>query len=131
MIRLLLSLLLCYSLSAEGQQNNQYIFRHIDQGDGLLHNSVFAITQDQQGFMWIGTPNGLQRYDGLRFKNYEKELMPLSYSTPIKNIYADNANNIWITTTQLARINTIKNSATVYDEKNLLKKPGEKFVAYH
>jgi ligand-binding sensor domain-containing protein len=130
MIRLLLSLLLCYSLSAEGQQNNQYIFRHIDQGDGLLHNSVFAITQDQQGFMWIGTPNGLQRYDGLRFKNYEKELMPLSYSTPIKNIYADNANNIWITTTQLARINTIKNSATVYDEKNLLKKPGEKFVAY-
>jgi ligand-binding sensor domain-containing protein len=130
MIRLLLSLLLCYPLFAEAQPNNQYIFRHIDQRDGLLHNSVFAITQDQQGFIWIGTPNGLQRYDGLRFKNYEKELMPLSYSIPIKNIYADHANNIWITTNQLGCINTIKNSATVSDENNLLKNPEEKFVAY-
>ncbi|KAA9035491.1 hypothetical protein FW778_21265 [Ginsengibacter hankyongi] len=130
MIRLLLSALLCYSLPAQAQQNNQYIFRHIDQRDGLLHNSVFAITQDQQGFMWIGTPNGLQRYDGLRFKNYERELTSLSYAIPIKNIYADNENNIWVTTTQVARINTLKNNATVYNEKDLLKKPGEKFVAY-
>ena len=130
MFRLLLSILICYSLPAEAQQNNQYIFRHIDQRDGLLHNSVFAITQDQQGFMWIGTPNGLQRYDGLRFKNYERELMSLSYSIPIKNIYADNENNIWITTTQLARINTIKNNAAVYNERDLLKQPGEMFVAY-
>ena len=109
MIRLLLSVLLCYSLPAQAQQNNQFIFRHIDQQDGLLHNSVFAITQDQQGFMWIGTPNGLQRYDGLRFKNYERELTSLSYSIPIKNIYADNENNIWVTTTKLARIKNIKN----------------------
>ncbi len=130
MIRLLLSILICYSLPTEAQQNNQYIFRHIDQRDGLLHNSVFAITQDPQGFMWIGTPNGLQRYDGLRFKNYERELVPLSYSVPIKNIYADNENSIWVTTTQLARINTTKNSAKVYDENELLKNSGEKFVAY-
>jgi ligand-binding sensor domain-containing protein len=80
MIRLLLSILLCYCLIVKAQPNSQYIFRHIDQQDGLLHNSVYAIIQDQQGFMWIGTSNGLQRYDGLRFKNYEKELMKLSYS---------------------------------------------------
>ena len=74
MIRLCLFFLFFYPLFTEAQQHNEYIFRHIDQRDGLLHNVVFAMTQDSNGFMWISTANGLQRYDGLRFKNYEKEL---------------------------------------------------------
>jgi ligand-binding sensor domain-containing protein len=130
MIRLLLSILLCYCLIVKAQPNSQYIFRHIDQQDGLLHNSVYAIIQDQQGFMWIGTSNGLQRYDGLRFKNYEKELMKLSYSIPIKNIYDDKQNNLWVTSTQLAKINISKDSAVIYEENDLLKDPEEKFVTY-
>ncbi|TXI33753.1 MAG: hybrid sensor histidine kinase/response regulator [Niabella sp.] len=37
---------------------------------GLPSYSVISITQDKKGFMWLGTSNGLSRYDGVRFKNY-------------------------------------------------------------
>ena len=52
-----------------------YHFRHIDYADGLLNNSVLAITQDKAGFMWIGSTKGLQRYDGLRFVKYGNEVV--------------------------------------------------------
>ena len=38
-------------------------FEHLSVQDGLPHNTVFAITQDQRGFMWFGTADGLSRYD--------------------------------------------------------------------
>jgi ligand-binding sensor domain-containing protein len=129
MIRLLFYIVFFYSSTAVAQQNG-YLFRHIDQLDGLLHNSVFAIAQDSKGFMWISTANGLQRYDGFRFKNYEKELKTLPYSTPIKNIYQDEEKNIWITNSRLASINSIKNTATVYDEATYFKNSADKFVTY-
>src|ERR1700730_9134583 len=56
--------------TAYAQSNNKYIFRHIDQSDGLLHNRVFSIVQDRRVFMWIMNPSVLQRYDGSRFVNY-------------------------------------------------------------
>jgi ligand-binding sensor domain-containing protein len=130
MIRLLLSILTCYCLSATAQQNNEFLFRHIDQRDGLLHNSIFSITQDSKGFMWISTFNGLQRYDGLRFKNYEKELKKFSYTIPIKNIYEDKEKNIWVSGSQVACINTVKNTAISYNKSGSLKDPEEKFVIY-
>ena len=38
-------------------------FEHISTRQGLSHSTVYAITQDQRGFMWIGTREGLNRYD--------------------------------------------------------------------
>lgn len=57
-----------------GQQYPGYLFRHIGQTDGLLTSGITSITQDKRGFIWIGTLNGLQRYDGTRFLNYREEL---------------------------------------------------------
>jgi ligand-binding sensor domain-containing protein/two-component sensor histidine kinase len=48
----------------------KYIFRHIDNTNGLLSNDVFSFAQDSKGYMWIGTAKGLQRYDGLRFVHF-------------------------------------------------------------
>jgi hypothetical protein len=45
----------------------KYNFRNIDNNNGLNSNDVNAITQDRNGYIWIGTEKGLQRYDGLRF----------------------------------------------------------------
>lgn len=56
--------------SLHAQYNNKYIFRHLDQTDGLLHTMVKGIGQDTDGYMWILTWNGLQRFDGSRFVNY-------------------------------------------------------------
>jgi ligand-binding sensor domain-containing protein/two-component sensor histidine kinase len=59
-------------LIAKGQLS-QYRFTHIATEDGLAHSSVNHITQDNKGFIWIATHNGLQRYDGYRFFNYHFE----------------------------------------------------------
>ena len=65
-ISLLLGLFLAISVSAK--INSQFI--HYEMNDGLSRNMVAAITQDQMGFMWFGTRNGLNRFDGHNFKIY-------------------------------------------------------------
>ena len=130
MLRLLLLFLLSFPSFVKAQQNNQYTFRHIDEHNGLLNNSVYSIMQDHLGYMWIGTPNGLQRFDGLRFKNYEKQLQALSYSIPIKSIYEDTENNVWVTSSDIACLNTLKNTAKVYNGDSFLKNSEEVFVTY-
>ncbi|MDE5636951.1 MAG: response regulator [Alistipes sp.] len=46
----------------------QYVFRSFDSDDGLAHNTVLAIIQDRTGFMWFGTKDGLNRYDGIEIR---------------------------------------------------------------
>ncbi len=41
--------------------------------DGLSHNTVLSMVQDQQGFLWIGTVDGLNRYDGYDFVVYRHD----------------------------------------------------------
>lgn len=84
--------------SANAQQNLSYYFRRITHADGLLHNQVFGITQDRKGFLWIATTNGLQRYDGSRFRWYPDFLCnPYDEVTYRSEIYADQHNDqLWI-----------------------------------
>lgn len=46
------------------------LFNHLSMENGLSQNSVMAITQDKNQFLWFGTRGGLNRYDGYRFKVY-------------------------------------------------------------
>ena len=57
--------------SALRLQAEQYPFRVYDQTAGLANPTVNAIETDAEGFLWIGTANGLFRYDGTRFRAYE------------------------------------------------------------
>ncbi len=68
--------------------------------DGLPHNNVRAIARDSSGFLWIGTWDGLSRFDGHEFKNYFHEPDD-STSIPyfsINDICVDRCNNLWIST---------------------------------
>ena len=47
-----------------------YYFTHLDNRNGLSENCVKSITQDRLGFVWLGTKNGLDRYDGRQLKHY-------------------------------------------------------------
>lgn len=49
-------------------------FRSLDSRDGLSNNGVLSITQDSQGFVWFGTQNGLNRFDGQNFRSYFGEI---------------------------------------------------------
>lgn len=46
----------------------RYGFRHYQVENGLSNNTVYCSLQDQQGFLWFGTKDGLNRFDGYRFK---------------------------------------------------------------
>ncbi|QJD80623.1 hybrid sensor histidine kinase/response regulator transcription factor [Spirosoma rhododendri] len=48
-------------------------FEHLGTEQGLSHNRVFSIYQDRKGFMWFGTGNGLNRYDGYSFTMYKPD----------------------------------------------------------
>ncbi len=48
----------------------QLAIRHYTQADGLPHNQVTSIHQDSKGYLWIGTYEGMSRFDGYRFGNY-------------------------------------------------------------
>ncbi|KAA6301639.1 MAG: Sensor histidine kinase TodS [Candidatus Ordinivivax streblomastigis] len=50
-----------------------FYFRSYQVEDGLSHNSVWAVMQDKKGFMWFGTSDGLNRFDGKSFKIYKRK----------------------------------------------------------
>lgn len=58
--------ILCCTLPAANSRDIS--FEHIDISNGLSQNTVQAIIQDREGFMWFGTKDGLNRFDGRHFK---------------------------------------------------------------
>ncbi len=75
-----------------------YSFEHLSQEQGLSYNTVTSFTQDKQGFLWIGTFDGLNRYDGVNFKIFRprtNDSTPQS-STQIRRLYTDKRGDIWI-----------------------------------
>ena len=73
-------------------------FEHLTTKDGLSNNNIKCLTQDKNGILWIGTINGLNRYDGYRFKKYytsESDTNSI-LQNDIKNIYCDSKNRLWL-----------------------------------
>ena len=66
--------------------------------NGLASNTVGAVIQDREGFMWLATDNGFQRYDGSSFITFrhEKDVPTSIPSTHILSIYMDRKKNIWL-----------------------------------
>lgn len=67
--------------------------------EGLMSNRVSSIHQDYQGYIWVGTHNGLHLYDGISFRVYADVDGPESLlSDYINVIFEDSLNNLWIGT---------------------------------
>jgi len=73
-------------------------FSHLTTDDGLAQNSISAILQDRRGFMWIGTQNGLSRFDGYRFITYQHDPdNPNSlHNNSVSSLIEDEQGHIWI-----------------------------------
>ncbi|MFZ4542894.1 MAG: two-component regulator propeller domain-containing protein [Saprospiraceae bacterium] len=68
--KILLYLIFIFELSATAIFSQSLVFSPLTIKEGLPHNSVHAVCQDQSGFMWFGTQGGLVRYDGYNFKTF-------------------------------------------------------------
>lgn len=92
---LFLYLFTCF-LTAE----NHLVFDQISMQHGLSQNTVRAILVDRKGFVWAGTVDGLNRYDGYHFINYKPQLgNPNSLvDHRIKDVFQDRDGYLWIKT---------------------------------
>ena len=66
--------------------------------NGLPQNTVQAITQTRDGYIWVGTQDGLARFDGVKFTIFGKENTPQFKSNDIGFLYEDRQANLWIAT---------------------------------
>ena len=79
---------------------NQPTIEHITSNNGLSHNTIRYMLQDKTGFLWFGTLNGLDRYDGLKIKNFKLDPsnMTTLSSEKIKELHQDSYGHIWVRT---------------------------------
>jgi ligand-binding sensor domain-containing protein/signal transduction histidine kinase len=66
--------------------------------NGLPQNSVIAMTQTRDGYLWVGTLNGLARFDGIRFTVFDENNTPGLNSSRIVKLFEDSQTNFWIGT---------------------------------
>ncbi len=79
-------------------QGNKYMFSSFDKRDGLSNNNINCFLRDSKGFVWIGTSDGLNRFDGYSFKlfNYDPDDPSTIRNSLINYLAEDYRNNIWI-----------------------------------
>lgn len=75
--------------------NPKYSFKHYNINTGLSQNTVFCIFQDSQGFMWFGTKDGLNRFDGTSFRIFK--FSPEGMNV-FNRIVEDRNKKIWVAT---------------------------------
>ncbi len=81
-------------------QNQQLHFDHLGTENGLSELNPNCILQDSRGFIWIGTADGLNRYDGYKFKVFRNDAKDTTSiaNNYIQDIIEDKDGNIWIAT---------------------------------
>lgn len=122
---LLTVLLLLLAMPGKARQT---AFRHLTVENGLSQNAVIAISQDSHGFLWMGTPNGLNRYDGYRIRQFQSrpnDSTTLSTSSVLAILH-DSRKDLWI---------GCFDGLNRYDERldrfNRIKSPIQKSVAFY
>src|SRR5687768_4376142 len=69
--RVALCFCLALPLALSAVNSPEFTSRTWQTGDGLPHNTVYAVAQTLDGYLWIGTHAGLARFDGIRFIVYD------------------------------------------------------------
>jgi ligand-binding sensor domain-containing protein/signal transduction histidine kinase len=93
-------LVLLFFIASKLAGQSSYYFRHLQVENGLSNNAVICCVQDQKGFLWFGTKDGLDRFDGYSFKifrNNPDENNSIG-SNFIHTLYVDPSGILWVGT---------------------------------
>ncbi len=88
----------------------QFTYEQLTNAQGLSQGYVSSILQDGDGFLWVGTKDGLNRYDGYNFKVFTHDACDSNSisSNEITNLYEDSKGRLWVS--------TVDNGINVYDK---------------
>lgn len=115
LIALFININVDYTLAMGNDENRN--FKRITTDDGLSQSSVTKIFQDSKGYMWIGTRDGLNKYNGHKFEiyKYNDEGPNSIIGNSITAINEDKYGNLWVgTSTGLSKISANTKKATHY-----------------
>jgi signal transduction histidine kinase/DNA-binding response OmpR family regulator/ligand-binding sensor domain-containing protein len=87
-LTLIQMLFVCFALASESGQ-----FIYFTDIDGLPRNVTTCLEQDKYGYLWVGTSNGIARYDGNTFSSFDQMKEKI-----INSLYVDTKNNLWVGT---------------------------------
>jgi ligand-binding sensor domain-containing protein len=77
---------------------NEFLIQKWDTSGGLPHNTVRAIAQTPNGYLWLGTENGLARFDGVRFENFGRENTPVLQDPNVQFLQTDSGGTLCVGT---------------------------------
>ena len=103
-------------------QDRKYYFETLDIHEGLSQNTVNTIIQDHFGFMWFGTKDGVNRYDGLDFRVFKQKIGDKNglKSNFINVLFEDREHIIWVgTDAGLYLYNPQKESFTAFEYRTV------------
>ena len=97
-----ITLIFLFFILLNGLKSQDFVFEKITTREGLSQNDVNCVFQDHNGFLWIGTNDGLNRYDGYNFKTYRIDPSKNGESGLTSNLIfkvkEDVKGNLWIAT---------------------------------
>ena len=98
------------------QFDSKIYFDHLTIKEGLSHNTVHCMAQDSDGYIWIGTQNGLNKYNGYEFEVFRsgEQLNSNFRGKTITAIFNDSSGNLWVGTAN-GYINFRKNGTEVFE----------------
>jgi ligand-binding sensor domain-containing protein/two-component sensor histidine kinase len=107
-----LIILFFVSFSSTFSQSEEYIFKQITVEDGLSQSTVTSIIQDEKGYLWFGTAQGLNKYDGYKFKVFTNDIFDSTSISDngISSLYKDKKGSLWI--------GTILGGLNLYNRRN-------------
>jgi len=90
--------ILAPQLEADQAPGNPFLVDFWTTEDGLPQSSVIALTQTRDGYLWMGTLNGLVRFDGINFVVFDESTTPGLGSSRIVYLFEDSRTNLWVGT---------------------------------
>ena len=113
---LLLGIVFCAAVRASEtrplEADSPYVVDVWEPADGLPGSSVLSLLQTHDGYLWVGTQDGMARFDGLHFTKYSDADTPELAGRPIVDLFEDSRSNLWVGT-ESAGIAVIRNDGEV------------------